>query len=71
MVFLPPGGDRGQRCGRKVLNDPEVLQGHLHNRVQEDHRSRLPREENLVGQATSSQYKLDDFLEIQAQRALG
>ena len=38
------GGDRGQWSGGEVEHDPKVLQGHLHQELQEDHRGGLPGE---------------------------
>ena len=50
MFFLLPsqGGDCGQWCCGEIFADPEVLQGDFHHWVQEDHRCRLPWEENKV-----------------------
>lgn len=44
----PEGGDRGQRRRRQVEHDTEVLQGHLHQGLQEDHRRRFPRTTDRV-----------------------
>ena len=49
------GGDRGKwRCW-EVFHDPEVLQGNLHSRVQEDHRRGLLGEEDMVSTSEVSQ----------------
>ena len=45
---LFPGGHSWKWGGRQVLHDPEVLQGHLHQGLQEDDRSRLSRETHQV-----------------------
>lgn len=42
------GGGCGKRCRRKVEYDPEILQGHLHQGLQEDHWRRLPGKANNV-----------------------
>ena len=50
-VFLLPllsGCDSGERGGGQVEHDTALLQGHLHQELQEDHRRRLPREAHHV-----------------------
>ena len=46
MLF--PGGHSWKWSRRQVIHDPEVLQGHLHQGLQEDDRGRLSGETHQV-----------------------
>ncbi len=55
---LLAGGDRGQRRGGQVKPDPALLQGHLYQELQEDHRRGLPREAHHVSQIRDITYEI-------------
>jgi len=45
---VPAGGDSGKRSGGQVQYDPALLQGHIHQRLQEDDRCGLLRKADRV-----------------------
>lgn len=57
----PEGGDRGQRRRGQIQHDSEVLQGYLHQGLQEDHRGGLLGETNRVSSKNSARKFTDDL----------
>ena len=58
LLLLLPGCDSGERGGGQVEHDTALLQGHLHQELQEDHRRRLPREAHHVSGKKRHDYSI-------------